>query len=283
MTRPSQRRPGLGASAGTTVRFVVLLLGAAVMVLPFAMMIATSFKGQSFVLTPSLLPDHPTLANYERAWSSNGFARYFLNSAVVSIATVLLVLLLGSMMAYAFARFEFVGKKVLFYAMIATLMIPGMMLLIPQYFVARDLGVLDSRTGLVLFYVAGQLAFTTFLLRGFFAGIPRELDDAMLIDGANRWHIYRHLMLPLARPALATAAIFTFLGAWDEFVWAVTIIDSKDNRTLPMAIQLFQGQHGTSWGLVFAASTIAVVPVIAVFVVFQRYFVSGLAAGALKG
>ena len=270
-------------SAGTSLRFVVLLAGAAVMVVPFAMMVATSFKQQSYVLTPDLVPDHATFDNYVRAWTSSGFAHYFLNSALVSLATVLLVLLLGSMMAYAFARFEFVGKKVVFYSMIATLMIPSMMLLIPQYFVARDLGVLDTKTGLVMFYVAGQLAFTTFLLRGFFAGIPRELDDAMLIDGANRWHVYRHLMLPLARPALATAAIFTFLGSWDEFVWAVTIIDSKDNRTLPMAIQLFQGQHGTSWGLVFAASTIAVVPVIAVFVVFQRYFVSGLQAGALKG
>jgi len=270
-------------SGGTTLRFVVLLVGAVVMVLPFAMMIATSFKAQSYVLTPDLLPSHPTFANYVRAWTSSGFGQYFLNSAMVSLATVVLVLLLGSMMAYAFARFEFLGKKPLFYSMIATLMIPAMMLLIPQYFVARDLGVLDTRTGLVMFYVAGQLAFTTFLLRGFFAGVPRELDDAMLIDGANRWHIYWHLMLPLARPALATAAIFTFLGSWDEFVWAVTIIDSKDNRTLPMAIELFQGQHGTSWGLVFAASTIAVIPVIAVFVVFQRYFVSGLAAGALKG
>lgn len=274
MSRPSPR---------TSLRFLVLLAGAVVMVLPFAMMIATSFKQQSYVLTPDLLPSHPTFANYVRAWTSSGFGRYFLNSAMVSIATVVLVLLLGSMMAYAFARFEFLGKKPLFYSMIATLMIPAMMLLIPQYFVARDLGVLDTRTGLVMFYVAGQLAFTTFLLRGFFAGVPRELDDAMLIDGANRWHIYWHLMLPLARPALATAAIFTFLGSWDEFVWAVTIIDSKDNRTLPMAIELFQGQHGTSWGLVFAASTIAVVPVIAVFVAFQRYFVSGLAAGALKG
>jgi len=270
-------------SAGTSLRFVVLVAGAAVMVVPFAMMVATSFKQQSYVLTPDLVPDHATFDNYVRAWTSSGFAHYFLNSAVVSLSTVLLVLLLGSMMAYAFARFEFVGKRVVFYSMIATLMIPGMMLLIPQYFVARDLGVLDTKTGLVMFYVAGQLAFTTFLLRGFFAGVPRELDEAMLIDGANRLHIYWHLMLPLARPALATAAIFTFLGSWDEFVWAVTIIDSQDNRTLPMAIQLFQGQHGTSWGLVFAASTIAVIPVIAVFVVFQRFFVSGLAAGALKG
>jgi multiple sugar transport system permease protein len=270
-------------SPRTSVRFVVLTAGAALMVVPFLMMVATSFKGQSFVLTPDLVPEDATLDNYVRAWTSSGFAHYFGNSLVVSLSTVLLVLMLGSMMAYAFARFEFAGKKLVFYSMIATLMIPGMMLLIPQYFVARDLGVLDSKAGLVMFYVAGQLAFTTFLLRGFFAGVPRELDDAMLIDGANRLRIYWHLMLPLARPALATAAIFTFLGSWDEFVWAVTIIDSKDNRTLPMAIQLVQGQHGTSWGLVFAGSTIAVVPVIVVFVVFQRYFVSGLQAGALKG
>jgi len=135
------------ASARTSARFVVLLLGAAVMVLPFAMMLATAFKGQSYVLSPSLVPDHPTLDNYVRAWTSNGFGRYFLNSAVVALSTVALVLLLGSMMAYAFARFEFAGKKALFYAMIATLMIPGMMLLIPQYFVARDLGVLDSLAG----------------------------------------------------------------------------------------------------------------------------------------
>ncbi len=271
------------ASRSSVLRFVVLLVGAAIMVVPFAMMVATSFKDRSYVLTPDLVPDDATLDNYVRAWTSSGFGHYFVNSVVVSVATVLLVLLFGSMMAYSFARFEFAGKRILFYAMVATLMIPGMMLLIPQYFMARDLGVLDTKTGLVMFYVAGQLAFTTFLLRGFFAGIPRELDDAMLIDGANRLRIYWHLMLPLARPALATSAIFTFLGSWDEFVWAVTIIDSEENRTLPMAIQLFQGQHGTSWGLVFAASTIAVIPVIAVFVVFQRYFVSGLQAGALKG
>ncbi|MGH3383533.1 MAG: carbohydrate ABC transporter permease [Nocardioidaceae bacterium] len=277
MTRSREDRT---TSAG---RFVVLLVGAFVMVLPFMTMLATSLKPQSFVLTPDLIPDEPTLRNYVRAWTSNGFARYFWNSTVVTVATVVGVLAFGSTMAYAFARFEFPGKKVLFYTLIGTLMIPGMMLIIPQFFVARDLQLLDSRSGLVAFYVAGQLAFTTFLLRGFFESIPRQLDEAMLIDGANRLQIYLFLMLPLAKPALATAAIFTFLGAWDEFVWAVTVIDSPANRTLPIAIQLFQGQHATSWGLVFAASTIAVVPVITVFLIFQRYFVSGLQSGALKG
>jgi multiple sugar transport system permease protein len=137
--------------------------------------------------------------------------------------------------------------------------------------------------GLVLFYVAGQLAFTTFLLRGFIVTIPRDLDEAMLIDGAGPFRIFFQLILPLCRPALATAGIFSLLGAWDEFVWAVTVIDSPEKRTLPIAIALFQGQHTTSWGLVFAASVIAVLPVIIVFAIFQRQFVAGVQAGALKG
>ncbi|QGN59107.1 carbohydrate ABC transporter permease [Nostocoides sp. HKS02] len=275
-----------GRRSGTPwFRYAVLIVGAVVTCVPFLMMVSTSFKKQTFVLEvpPKLIPHDPTLANYQQAWSSTGFATYFLNSVLVAVSTVAGVLLIGAMMAYAFARFEFPGKRPIFLMLVATLMIPGMMLIIPQYLVAKDLHVLDSRLGLVLFYVAGQLAFTTFLLRGFIVTIPRDLDEAMLIDGAGRFRIFWSLILPLCRPALATAGIFSFLGAWDEFVWAVTVIDSPEKRTLPIAIALFQGQHATSWGLVFAASVIAVVPVITVFIIFQRQFVAGVQAGALKG
>jgi multiple sugar transport system permease protein len=266
-------------------RYAVLSAGVLVTCVPFLMMVSTSFKKQTYVLEvpPKLLPRDPTLSNYQQAWASTGFATYFANSVMVAVATVAAVLLLGAMMAYAFARFEFPGKRFVFLSLIATLMIPGMMLIIPQYLVAKDLHVLDSRLGLVLFYVAGQLAFTTFLLRGFIVTIPRDLDEAMLIDGAGPFRIFWSLILPLCRPALATAGIFSFLGAWDEFVWAVTVIDSPEKRTLPIAIALFQGQHATSWGLVFAASVIAVVPVITVFAIFQRQFVAGVQAGAVKG
>jgi ABC-type glycerol-3-phosphate transport system permease component len=278
-------RSGVAGRVRFGARHLVLAVGAFIFCVPFLMMVSTSFKKQTFVLEVPLrlLPHDPTTANYTQALASNGFATYFANSLAVALATVLGVLFLGAMMAYAFARFEFVGKRVVFLGLIATLMIPGMMLVIPQYLVARDLHVLDSRIGLVLFYVAGQLAFTTFLLRGFISSIPRELDEAMVIDGAGPFRIFWSLILPLCRPALATAGIFSFLGAWDEFVWAVTIIDSPEKRTLPIAIALFQGQHGTSWGLVFAASVIAVLPVVIVFVVFQRQFVAGVQAGALKG
>jgi multiple sugar transport system permease protein len=270
---------------GLLVRYAVLATGVLVFCVPFLMMVSTSFKKQTYVLEvpPQLLPHDPTTTNYSQALASNGFATYFANSLVVAVATVVGVLLLGAMMAYAFARFDFPGRRVIFLGLIATLMIPGMMLVIPQYLVAKDLHVLDSRLGLVLFYVAGQLAFTTFLLRGFIITIPRELDEAMALDGAGPLRVFWNLIVPLCRPALATAGIFSFLGAWDEFVWAVTIIDSPEKRTLPIAIALFQGQHSTSWGLVFAASVIAVLPVIIVFVAFQRQFVAGVQAGALKG
>ncbi|HEY3437789.1 MAG TPA: carbohydrate ABC transporter permease, partial [Actinotalea sp.] len=228
------------------------------------------------------IPSNPTLDNYAQAWGANNFGRYFLNSASVAIATTVGTVLLASMMAYGFARFRFPGKGVLFGMVVVGLTIPTMLLIIPQFLLAKNLGLLDSLPGLVPFYVGTQIAFSTFLLRAFFEQIPVELDEAMVIDGAGAWRRYWNLAIPLSRPALATCAIFTFLGSWDEFVWALTVINDVSKRTLPIGIALFHGQHGTSWGLVFAASIIAVVPVIAVYVTFQRQLVAGLTNGALK-
>jgi multiple sugar transport system permease protein len=267
-----------------SARLIILSLGALLMIVPFAYMVSTSFKQNAFVLEvpPRLLPHHATTANYTQAWTSNRFGRYFVNSVIVACATTLLSVWLSSMMAYAFARFRFPGRRILFGCLLIGLMVPTMMLIIPQFLLAKNLGMLDSLSGLVFFYTGGTVALNTFLLRSFFQDIPRELEEAMVVDGAGPWTRYRKLILPLSRPALATVAIFSFLASWDEFVWALTVINDPDKRTLPIAIALFQGQHSTSWGLVFAASVIAVVPVIAIFVAFQRQFVSGLASGALK-
>jgi multiple sugar transport system permease protein len=263
----------------------ILSAGAVVMVLPFAYMLSTSFKPDRLVLEvpPKLLPSHPTVANYVGAWTSNDFGRYFVNSVVVALITTAAAVFLSAMMAYAFARFRFPGRGLLFVLLLLGLMVPPMMLLIPQFLVAKKLLLLDSLWGLVVFYTGGNLALNTFLLRSFFRDIPLELEEAMVVDGAGPWRRFRMLILPLSRPALATVAIFTFLASWDEFAWALTIISDPSKRTLPIAIALFQGQHATSWGLVFAASAIAVGPVIAIFLTFQRQFVSGLATGALKG
>ena len=276
------RGPRTGSVA---LRLVTLTLGAAVMVVPFAYMASTSFKTQTYVLTipPQFIPHPATLANYKAVWSTQGFAHYFVNSLVVAVASTVLSLLLSSMMAYAFARFAFPGREVLFKVLLLGLMIPAMMLIIPQFVLAKNFGLIDSLTGLVVFYTGSTLSLNTFLLRGFFQAIPVELEQAMEVDGAGAFVRYWRLILPLARPALATCTIFTFLASWDEFAWALTSMSSPDKRTLPIAIALFQGQNSTLWGLVFAASIIAVLPVIAVFLVFQRHFVQGLTSGAVKG
>ncbi len=265
--------------------YALLTAGAVIMVFPFLDLISTAFQSQTYVLEvpPVLIPPAPTLQNFIDAWQSNHFSRFFENSLVVAVSTTLLAVLVSAMLAYGLARFEFTGKSTVFYAMLLTLMIPSLMLIIPQFMLARALHLRNSLTGLVLVYVSMNIPLNTFLLRGFFEQLPRELEEAALIDGAGHFTIFAQIALPLSTPALATVAIFTFLAAWDEFTWALTAIDDPLKRTLPVAIATFQGEHLTQWGLVFAASLIAILPVIVVFVSLQRYFVKGLTTGAIRG
>jgi multiple sugar transport system permease protein len=267
-----------------TARFVALAAGALLMIGPFLYMVSTSFKPNmlAFEWPPRFIPSPATVDNYVQAWSANHFARYFLNSVLVACATTIATTLLAALAAYAFARFTFPGRSVLFWTMMLGLMVPGVVILIPQFLVARSLDLTNSLSGLVFFYVGGGMAFNTFLLRGFFERMPRELDEAMDMDGAGPLRRFLALYLPLARPALATSAIFAFLGSWDEYSWAFTSINTPEKYTLPIAIAQYQGQHATSWGLVFAASLIGMVPVILVFLLGQRHVVSGLQTGALK-
>lgn len=268
-----------------SLKLVTLAVGALVMVTPFLYMLSTSFKGQQYVLKipPQFIPDPATLSNYERILVRGDFGQFFLNSLIVAVISTALSVMLSAMMAYGFSRYRFPGRELMFRLLLLGLMIPAMMLIVPQFVLAKFFGLLDTLGGLIVFYVAGNLALNTFLLRGFFAALPDELDQAMQIDGAGHWRRFWNLALPLARPALATATIFTFLATWDEFAWALTIITTPENQTLPIAIALLQGPKGTQWGLVFAASIIAILPVIAVFLTFQRHFVQGLTSGAVKG
>lgn len=267
------------------LRHVLLIAGALVMLTPFVYMVSTSFKSQAYVLTipPQFVPNPATLNNYVQVLTTQNFAAYFMNSVVVATTSTVISVLISSMMAYGFARFRFAGRELLFRLVLVGLMVPAMMLIIPQFILAKQLGLIDSLPGLVVFYIAGSISLNTFLLRGFFESIEGELFEAMQVDGANAWTRYWRLVMPLSTPALATTTIFTFLATWDEFAWALTIINDPDKRTLPLAIELYQGQNATQWGLVFAASVIAVLPVIVVFLTFQKYFVQGLSSGAVKG
>jgi multiple sugar transport system permease protein len=264
--------------------YFIIVIGAVAMIFPFLWMTSTALKQHTYVIEtpPRLLPPEPTLENFEEAWTSNNFKLYFRNSLIVALTTTAFSVFFSAMAAYAFARFEFPGRELVFYSLLLTMMIPGVVLIIPQFILAKALHLRNSLHGLILVYVSMSIPLNSFLLRGFFEGMPRELEEAVLLDGGGYFTIFFRIVLPLSRPALATVSIFTFLFAWDEYVWALTAIDEVANRTLPVAIATFQGQHATEWGLVFAASLIAIIPVLTVFVLLQRHFVQGLTEGAFR-
>lgn len=276
--------PPVGRIVRGVLLYTVVIAGAAIMVVPLLYMLSTSFMQHAYVLTtpPVFIPPHPTLDNYIAAWQGNSFGQAFLNSAVVAVTATVLNVGLASALAFAFARYPFPGRNVLFYGMLATMTVPSLVLVIPQFVLASHLHLTNSRLGLILIYAAG-MGFSVYLLRSYFEDMPQDLFDAAAIDGCGVFRTLWYIALPLARPALAAATIFAFAGNWDEFTLALTLNSDQSLFTLPVAIQQFYSNHGTDWGVVFAATTIAMVPILAIFLLFQRQFVSGIAAGALKG
>jgi multiple sugar transport system permease protein len=265
--------------------YAALMLGLLFVMLPFWYMIVTSLKPQTYIfeIPPRLWPEKVTLQNFVEVFQTENFGTYFLNSSFVAVVSTVSTVLVSSMMAYAFARFKFPGKNLVYYAILLGMMIPSVSLLIPQFLVAKSLGLVNKFSGLVLVYTTMNVAQQTFLLRGFFEGIPEDLEEAALIDGAGRWTIFTRIILPLSKPGLAAATIFTFLYCWDEFAWAQVMMNNVFKRTLPIAIALFQNQHLTRWGLVFAASIISFIPVLVVFLIFQKQFTQGISTTGLKG
>jgi len=265
--------------------YTLLTAGIVIVALPFWYMLITSIKPQSliFEMPPKLWPSEVTLKNYTEALGKDLFGLYFLNSLFVAITSTGATIIISSLLAYAFARLEFPGREAIFYIFLLGMMIPPVMLIIPQFIVAKFLNLYNTLPGLILVYVTMNLSMQTYLLRGVFEGIPPDLEEAALMDGASRWTIFWRVVMPLSRPGLAVVTIFTFLYSWDEFPWAHVAIKETTRRTLPIAIALFQGQHLTEWGQVFAASIFALIPVIIVFVIFQRHFIRGIATTGLKG
>ena len=268
-----------------TITYVLLIIGIGIVAVPFWYMAVTSLKPQAYIfeMPPRLWPSFVSLDNYTKALGTDLFGLYFMNSLFVAVVTTMVTVFVSALLAYAFARLQFPGKEVLFYMLLLGMMIPPVMLIIPQFLVAKSLDLLDKFSGLILVYVSMNLALQTFLLRGFFESIPIELEEAALIDGASRWTIFWRIVIPLSKAGLAVVTIFTFLFSWDEFPWAHVAMKETTKRTLPIAIALFQSQHLTEWGQVFAASIVALIPVVIVFVIFQRFFVGGISTTGLKG
>lgn len=283
--RPGMNRATLGLVRWRVLRYVLLSAGAVVMVLPFAYMVGTALSPARWVMPypPTIWPQDATLDNFVRALTEAGLQRYALNSLIVAAVAVLLTLIVSSLSAFAFARLEFPFKEVIFGFYLVTMMIPDLIALLPKFQVLRDLGLTNSWWGLWAVYVSNAVAFNTFLLRAFFSRIPKELEDATRIDGGSVWTFFWRVLLPLSKPALATVAVFAFLGAWDDFWWARLLIQDPELRTLPIGIQLFFNSHATQWTTIFAATTLAALPEIAIFVALQRYFVNGTFSGAIRG
>jgi multiple sugar transport system permease protein len=276
---------GREKTTGMIVRYALLIVGGLFVLIPFLFMLSTSLKPQAFTFEnpPRLIPSVATLDNYTSVLNKQNLPVYFLNSLIVAVSTTGLTVLISSMLAYAFALMNFRGKNLLFSLLLLGMMIPAVMLIVPQFLVAKQFGLLNTLPGLIVVYVTMSLSLQTFLLRGVFANVPRDLLDAALIDGGSQWTLFRRIVLPLSGPGLATVVIFTFLYSWDEFPWANVAIQAVSRRTLPIAIALFQRPDLTQWGLVFAMSIIALIPVLIVFLIFQRYFVAGVSTTGLKG
>ncbi len=272
-----------------TLLYVALAASAVVMVGPLYWMFATSFKPASdvFASPPKWIPDPWTLQNYRDVFSLLPFERYLFNSVLVTTIIVCLNVVLDTAAAYAFAKLRFPGRDILFYALLLTLMVPFQVNLIPLYRIMVFLHDVNSHLGVDTYFALiapGAIqVFGIFLMRQYLRSIPDELLESARVDGASEFRILRTIVFPLAKPAMATLAIFTFLAAWNDFLWPLIVTSSDDMRTLPVGLALLSRRNTVNWGHTTAGTMVAAVPMILVFLVFQRRFIEGLTAGAVKG
>ena len=283
----AQTRSSARMRLNTRTLLVTLLitLGAFVMLLPFVWMLSTSLKPSNALLTlpPQLIPAQPTVEPYRQVMTSFPMARVFFNSAVVALATTLGQLVLCSMSGYAFARFKFRGRNVLFYLYLATLMVPFAVTVTPLFIIVKTLGWTNSYAGLIVPPMFS--AFGTFLMRQFFLNLPGELEEAATLDGASTFTIFLRVIVPISGPAFATLGIFSFMASWNNFLWPLLIVSDRKFMTLPLALATLQGLYPgqTQWNLVMAGTVISVVPMILVFLFAQRWVIEGVTASGLKG
>ena len=264
--------------------YVLLIAGLVLMVGPFLWMVLGSLKPQAEFLRipPTFLPATPTMDNYGRLFEQLDFPRFFFNSSVVALAVTIGNLVFCPMLGYALAKLRWRGKRVVMGLVLATLMVPAGITLIPNFILLSSLGLVNTYPGLILPFLAG--AFGVFLMRQFMFGVPDELLEAARIDGANEFRLYWTIVVPIAMPVLATLAILTFLGNWNSFIYPLVMAQEPNMYTLPVALATFAtGQYQADHGMLMAGSVILVVPVLIVFIIFQRFITEGIATTGLKG
>ncbi|HEY3097448.1 MAG TPA: carbohydrate ABC transporter permease [Methylomirabilota bacterium] len=277
MKRAGVGRAGVLYSGG----LALLVIGA----FPLFWMLATSLKpsAEIFATPPGLVPAHPTLENFGRLFGETAFVTFFRNSAVVSLATVAVTLSVSALGAYGLTRFAFAGREKVAGLILTTYMFAPVMIIIPFYILVKQLGIVNTRLALVLSYTTFCLPFCLWLLRAFFESIPLELEEAAMVDGAGRARAVWHVVLPLALPGLIAAAIFTFILAYNDFLFALVLITSEELKTLPVGVNDLFNATIVDWGMIMAAGVMITLPAVLFFAVVQRYLVQGWGAGGVKG
>lgn len=277
-----------GRYLGGVMTYAGALLIVAIALFPFYWIIISSLKpaAEQLRIPPSWFPLHPTLDNYSRVWSMIPIARYMMNSLWIAVGTTGIALAIAFPAGYALSRFDFRGNLVLLTILLFSQMIPGIVTLVPFYFLTRSLGLHDSRTGLVLAYAAWSVPFATLMLRSYLkTAFPRDIEESALIDGCTRFGVLWRIAVPLSAPGIAATGAFAFLFSWNEYLWASVIITNGDLKTLPLGLRDFTGQLGVNpyLGLWMTAAVLATLPVVIIFLWLQRHMISGLASGAVKG
>ena len=274
--------PWIGAM-GEGLLYLIMITASVIMLLPFFWMVSTSLKepGAVFLYPPQWIPDPIDWSNYTRIFQVLPFSRFYLNSFIHAGSVTILQLITCSLAGYAFARLRFPGRDTLFMGYLATLMIPGQVVIIPNFILLRTIGWIDTYQALIL--PNAFSAFGTFLLRQFFMSLPEELEDAARIDGCGYLGIYWYVILPLSKPALTSLTIFTFLGQWNNFIWPLIVINSVEMNTLTVGLRTLQGQYNTAWTLLMAGSVLALLPILIMFFLGQRYFIKGVTLTGMGG
>lgn len=273
------------ALISTLVRYSLLAVASLFAILPVYWAVNTSLKpeGQIVSFPPQWFPDTVTLGHYASVLTHSSLPRNYFNSTVIAIGTVTLVLVVAVHAAYAAARYDFRGKDAALFLLLSTVMVPGIVTLIPLYVLTVQLGLHNTFIAMILIFAAWQTPLAVWILKAFFEGIPKELDEAALVDGCSRLGAFYRVVLPLSLPGLAAAAIIIFVWVWNEFIIALTLTADNSARPLTVGLYLFVGESGVEWGRITAAACAALLPVLVVYVALQRRFIEGLTAGGTKG
>jgi arabinogalactan oligomer / maltooligosaccharide transport system permease protein len=265
--------------------YTILVIAALIAIFPVFWIFSTSLKPATEVLSPelSILPKTVTFENYQQVVEGGKFWGWMLNSVLIALFTTVIGIMLASTTAYAISRFEFWGKKTVLFAFLVAQMFPGAILIVPLYNIMKDLGLLNSFTGLIIAYSTLSLPFCVWMLKGFFDALPISLEEAAMIDGMSAFGTFFKIILPLSLPGLAVTGFFSFITAWNEFMFALTFMTGENHYTLPVGLRTYVFEFNTAWHLMAAGAIIVTIPVLVVFLVAQRFLISGLTAGGVKG